>query len=278
MECDLLTHHICGFRNQLVNRNRPDFILFCLGCSFSLGVSHVALGRSLEILFRAITKCWIPRGCCLSGSVLASGDGISEFLNGNSSTVTPQRSEIQVDTLWPKFPCTKCWNYESRQAWLEQNFNLCSTPRVAEWMAWEQEPEQWWGMLVISWSWNAAPVEPGTTGTAPAQSVPAQVEARGWEDFWDNHPFFKRLLIFFPQAVSHQFYFQVWAAGQGMSSLPTRNGARCGSWQTPPRAINSVVDGQGGRAKTRIGNVLILSGIVLLWQEYRLDYLISHHL
>jgi len=52
----------------------------------------------------------------------------------------------------------------------------------------------------------------------------------------------------------------------------------------PARAINSIVDVQRGcisealcpsRVKTRIGNVLILSGIVLLWQGNRLDNLIS---
>lgn len=52
----------------------------------------------------------------------------------------------------------------------------------------------------------------------------------------------------------------------------------------PTRAISSVVDVQRGcisealcpsRVKTRIGNVLILSGIVLLWQANRLDNLIS---
>lgn len=74
-----------------------------------------------------------------------------------------------------------------------------------------------------------------------------------------------------------------------MSSLPTRNGAEgfsAGVVLGRPLAelLTVLYMSRGGRsealgpgrAKTRIGNVLILSGIVLLWQEYRLDYQISH--
>lgn len=78
----------------------------------------------------------------------------------------------------------------------------------------------------------------------------------------------------------------LWRTEQGLS---IRNGAEWFALGVvlgilPTRAINSVVDVQRGcisealcpsRVKTRIGNVLILSGIVLLWQANRLDNLIS---
>lgn len=122
---------------------------------------------SLELLFRAITKCSSPRSCCLSGSVLAPGDGISQLLNGNSSNVTSQRNEIQVDTLWPKLSCIKRWNCVSRQARIEWNFNLCSTLTVARWNALEVVLGNAADKLG---SWNLLLGQPGSTGTAPAQS------------------------------------------------------------------------------------------------------------
>lgn len=78
----------------------------------------------------------------------------------------------------------------------------------------------------------------------------------------------------------------LWRTEQGLS---IRNGAEWFALGVvlgilPTRAISSVVDVQRGcisealcpsRVKTRIGNVLILSGIVLLWQANRLDNLIS---
>lgn len=80
--------------------------------------------------------------------------------------------------------------------------------------------------------------------------------------------------------LSVPFIRVLWRMGQ---NLPIRNGAEwfavgvvLGMFLT--RAINSGVDVQRGcisealcpsRIKTRIGNVLILSGIVLLWQENR---------
>lgn len=153
----------------------------------------------------------------------------------------------------------------------------------------KQEPELCLGMLVISWEAGMLLLgQPGTTGTAPAQSQ--HKWRHGVGKISEIITIFQKGFFFLKAVeVSHQLCFQVWAAEQGMSSLPTRNGAEGFTagvvLGTPlPELLTVLQMCRGsrsealcpGRAKTRIGNVLILSGIILLWQEYRLDYLISH--
>lgn len=98
-------------------------------------------------------------------------------------------------------------------------------------------------------SWNAA------LGVAryhqhSSCSVTAQVEARGWKDFWDNHAFSKGLFFLENRRSESSIVFPGLGCWAGNEQFAHQEWCRrvhcwCGSWHTPPGAINSAVDVQG---------------------------------